>query len=116
MKAIKKTLTKFFVILVIIAGIMFFTNPRKARHKQEIVELVDQLIIDKIDSKITTKNFLGQIAKNATINFGSNQIEKLIDERLVVKNYILFSTTNIRIENQSMPIGIGIFGRVVLVL
>lgn len=112
----KKIIIRLAVVIAIIALFMVFSNPSRDRHKEALTGLVDKLVIQKIGDKITPKKAFGKIVKDVAFGIGSSQLEQLIEDRLVVENYLLFSTANIQIEDRNIPIGIGVFGRVVLVL
>ncbi len=106
------------IILAIVGTfslIAIFTNPTQEMHKERVKEKLNSYLQSSL-----TKNFyeaedeLDKLGYLLGDRLGSSITKHAVNELVVRKNYILFSTTNITWAGNIYPIGIGAFGNVFL--
>lgn len=91
------------LIIVIIAGAMVITCPDKARHIEEIEEIIDNSISQDDTGIAALFSALG----------GKKLILNVIDPFFNVDNYFIVSIGRIRLnENESKTVSVGLLGHV----
>ncbi len=99
-----------FIILisVIIAGILFATNPKESDHRSAVKDKAN-LIFQKVMKEKSDGN-------DATAGFGlllgGYLVDRVIETAVTRDNYLLFSLTKIRFQDQDKTIGFGMLGAV----
>lgn len=102
---------KFFlvclVLLALIAGGAALTNPSKEKHQKELSGIISQAVKETIKSKNTTGLELDAIYDKVVPKI----LENVSDELLEYHNYGLFSTCNLKTDENKRAT-IGAFGKV----
>ena len=97
------------LILLVIGIVAVITCPNRQAHKDALLSVVNDSIIDELEPSDTNGNGLSLIIGS----IGSNVIELLFDNRLTIKNYIVFSTGVLKgLDGTSNTVSFGIFGHV----
>ncbi|TWP26585.1 hypothetical protein ETU08_10645 [Apibacter muscae] len=109
----------FLLLIVSIAGILFYTNPSKPVVDNFIKQKFISVFNDKVSQEISQSNdpklrLLANLGKNLLPLAGDQWINEKIDSRIRNKNYYLLTVIELNYRDQWNPIGIGIFNRVFL--
>ncbi|MCO6564931.1 MAG: DUF4359 domain-containing protein [Apibacter sp.] len=109
----------FISVFIILAGILFFTNPDKEMHKTFIKEKFISIVNQKMDDElIKTEDpnikFLANLSKNIFPSIGDKFITHVMDTHVRRKNYFVFSTVQILYKDQWSTVGLGIFNTMFL--
>jgi hypothetical protein len=106
-------LVLFFILLVGIGA--FATNPSSAEHKLILKDKMRELLNTEMDKlKSENDNEFSQLGVTFGAALGGMIVDKFIDESVRVDDYYLFSITNVYYEGKKNPVGLGIFGKVIL--
>lgn len=106
-------LVLLFILLVGIGA--FATNPSSAEHKLILKDKMRELLNTEMDKlKSENDNEFSQLGVTFGAALGGMIVDKFIDESVRVDDYYLFSITNIYYEGKKNPVGLGIFGKVIL--
>lgn len=93
-------------ILVVLAGIMYTTNPSQSEHVDKARQMLKERRLD---------SSLGLNPDYLTIGeglLGKKQMDSLLDKFIKRENYYLFSLTQIDLAGDVRTIGFGIFGHI----
>lgn len=107
----------FFILLVCIGA--FATNPSSVEHKLILKDKMRQFLNTEMD-KLSNENDNEFAQLGATIgatlgaSFGGVLTDKFIEDHVVIDDYYLFSVTNVNYDGKKNPIGLGVFGKVIL--
>lgn len=102
----------YLIIIGIILGIAFFTNPKPQEHKE--------LLLNKIKPEMISSLTDGKNADNLTnadaigLFLGSTIAEGFLDKLISVDNYLFFSITKLTWDSETKAIAIGLFGNLIL--
>lgn len=103
----------FFILLVGIGA--FATNPSLAEHKLILKDKMRELLNAEMDKiKVENDNEFSQLGVTFGAALGGMIVDKFIDQSVRVDDYYLFSITNVYYEGKKNPVGLGIFGKVIL--
>ena len=103
----------FFILLVAIGA--FTTNPSAAEHKLILKDKMRELLNTEMDKlKSENDNEFSQLGVTFGAALGGMIVDKFIDQNVRVDDYYLFSITNVYYEGKKNPVGMGIFGKVIL--
>lgn len=103
---------KYLIVIGVILGIAFFTNPKSQDHKE--------LLLNKFKPEMISSFTEGKDVKNLTnadalsLFFGSKIAEGFLDNLVSVDNYLFFSITKITWDNETKAVAIGLFGNLIL--
>lgn len=102
----------YFVLLVVlfIAIIMMITCPEKIAHKEKISEQFNAVLTNELKSSFENGNNVLGIAIGSAV--GSKYIDVLIEQNLVVDNYLVMSVGKITLDGTTYNITIGLFNHV----
>lgn len=104
----KKTLLIVLALLIVIGLVAVVTCPKKDAHKEAITNIAKQIFNDSL--AVTTKDD-ATLLTASTIGYGL--IDYVIDSRLVVNNYFVFSTGDLqRLDGKSYIVSVGAFGHI----
>lgn len=96
----------FFIILVIIAIVAYFTNPDEQAHKDAVkaksAAIVEEIIAERND----------EVSATAWKLAGEQLLSGFINSNVTVDNYYLFSIPKLNWDGKSYPLGAGAFGKV----
>lgn len=104
-----KKLLIVLLILVIIACVGVITCPGKQAHKEAIMELVNSKLNKYVDDS-ADEYYVEEIMK--AVAEGSKYIESLLDSRLEVKNYFVYSIATVGSYDKTKKISFGLLGHV----
>lgn len=103
----------FFIVLVGIGA--FATNPSSVEHKLILKDKMRELLNAEMDKiKVGNDNEFSQLGVTFGAALGGMIVDKFIDQSVKVDDYYLFSITNVYYEGKKNPVGLGIFGKVIL--
>jgi hypothetical protein len=97
----------------------FATNPSSVEHKLILKDKMRQFLNTEMD-KLSNENDNEFAQLGATIgatlgaSFGGVLTDKFIEDHVVIDDYYLFSVTNVNYDGKKNPIGLGVFGKVIL--
>ena len=105
-----RNLLIFILILVFIAGICVVSCPDKESHSEAIMENVNELIDEEATKDVTNES------EKALALFASSLVSGLsnivIDSRLTVDNYFLFSVGKVTFEGKKKVVSLGVLNHV----
>ncbi len=106
----KKRKSGLFILLLLIVVAMFayFTNPMQEMHKEATGERINMVFEKTLDKYGLSNSVLGALGSDIAELFVAVFVEKHVSS----KDYFLFSTTQINLDNKSQIIGIGAFNKV----
>ncbi len=106
----KKFFITIAILLVVLAGVGVVTCPDKQAHKDAIMSVINEKINESV-SKDSSEGDEG-IALFAS-SLGSGIVGYVLDNRLTVKNYFVFSTGELnKLDGTSERLSVGVFGHV----
>ena len=109
-KEMKKFFITIAILLVVLAGVGVVTCPDKQAHKDAIMSVINEKINESV-SKDSSEGDEG-IALFAS-SLGSGIVGYVLDNRLTVKNYFVFSTGELnKLDGTSERLSVGVFGHV----
>lgn len=102
-----------FIGLIFLAGVMVFTNPDDAKHRDAVKrEIAKAMGLDETLGAVSKPmgfEALGSFAGGAiALQFA----DVMVNSMVTVDNYVLFSLTKVTYEGVTKPIGVGLFGNV----
>ena len=103
---------KGYLIIIAVIIIAVVTNPNERRHKEILMnkikpEMIQAFMGEKEIEKMTNIDAI-------SFMFGSNFIEKFVDNFISTDNYVFFSLTKATWDGETKIIGMGLFGNVFL--
>ena len=100
----------FTLIIVFISGFCVISCPDKEAHSEAIMENINELIDEEATKDVTndTEKALALLASSLVSGI-SNLV---IDSRLTVDNYFLFSIGRVTFEDESRIVSIGMLNHV----
>ncbi len=107
------------LILIVVAGILFYMNPDEQTHKTFVKDKFTVIFNQKVEEeleKIKDPNLkiFGNLGKKLAPLLGNNVVDELVDTHVRRKNYYLFSTTEVLYKEKWNTIGIGVAGKMYL--
>jgi hypothetical protein len=107
-REMKKTIA--IGVLLILAAI---TNPNKDAHIAAVKELILRSMNEKmVDSIGSSDNSFEAAGSALGYTLGMSLVDKMAESFIHVRNFVLFSVTEVRYQGNSKVIGIGAFGNV----
>lgn len=101
------------IIALFILVLAALTNPDQNKHQAAVEDKVKVLLSNQMEIDQNANKDEWESAGDAIgMLFGGWMVEKLVDNMIVSKNYLFFSTTVARYRNEERTIGFGIFGNV----
>jgi hypothetical protein len=98
------TITFFLCVLTFIMG---FTNPSEEKHYTAL----KQQIVNELNVNSDPLSSLFSLALNFT---DDKEFSRLAKQIVKVKDYLIFSTSSIKISGKEEVVGIGVFGKIFL--
>lgn len=98
------------ICLLLIVGILAFTNPGKEAHKEAVKAEVNQIIEKSAES--TGNDLLSQGMKMFTQIIAGNFIDTVIDQLFEYHNYVIFSKSTVTFDGKTHTISYGCLGKV----
>ena len=95
-----------FIFILVLAGLMVFTNPPLEDHKAALKTEYTGMIDDELDN-----SGLGKL-KNISKGIGGMVIDGIIDSRVSRANYLLFSLTQVQRNDKKEIVAVGVLGNV----
>ena len=105
-----RNLLIFTLILVFIAGICVVSCPDKESHSEAIMENVNELIDEEATKDVTNDTEKALVLLASSLVSGISNL--VIDSRLSVDNYFLFSIGRVTFEGESRIVSIGMLNHV----
>src|SRR4030042_5964285 len=106
----KKTL---WIIIAIVLVLALFTNPKQEQHKEVLKTKMTVFMQKSMKDNIKeTDNEWEQAGQSLGLMLGGAIINTMIDNMISSTNFVLFSITQMTLEGDKTPIGIGIFGNI----
>jgi len=103
----------FFIFLIGIGA--FATNPSSAQHKLILKDKMRELLNTEMEKlKPENESEFSQLGITFGAALGGMIVDKFIDQSVRVDDYYLFSITNVYYEGKKNPVGMGVFGKVIL--
>jgi len=96
----------FLFVLIALAVVAVVTCPDRDAHKDAIMSVLDQ----KIDEIVASESSSELSALGTAI--GTSLAEFAVDKRLTVKNYFVFSTGEMLLDEEPRRLSVGVFGHV----
>lgn len=98
------------IVLVVVAAVLAFTNPSEKAHKRAILSNITNGISQVTDAD--DDNLFAQGLGVLRRMFASGLVQTVLDQDLEYHNYLLFSTTTLRIGSQEVRASMGFLGNV----
>lgn len=99
----------FFSILILVILMMAITCPDKQAHREALTGVVSNTIDDKLSSSLSADSqgwaVLGSIV-------ASKVVESVVDTKLNVKNYFVFSLGRIHWKGEDKVVSLGLLGHI----
>lgn len=105
-----KNLLLFTLIIVFIAGFCVVSCPDKEAHSEAIMENVNELIDEEATKDVTNESEKALALLALSLVSGISNL--VIDSRLSVGNYFLFSIGRVTFEGESRIVSIGVLNHV----
>lgn len=109
---------KKIIAAVIIVGVVLLlaiTCPDKTAHQEAIRDSISQAYNDKVNESMSEKDASDQLVQGFAMlgnMFVDRIVESVLDTRLSVKNYVLFSVGTVYIDGDSKTVSFGILNNV----
>lgn len=108
---------KKIIALIILIGIVLLaaiTCPDAEAHKNAIVNVMSDTVDDKISEELNGDD--GNIISNGLASIGSmfagKIIDSVVDSKLHVENYVVFSLGKIHWEQEDKVVSVGVFNQI----
>lgn len=105
-----KNLLTFILILVFISGFCVISCPDKEAHSEAIMENVNNLIDGELTKEVTDETEKALVILASSLVSGISNL--VIDSRLSVDNYFLFSIGKVTFDGESNIVSIGLLNHV----
>lgn len=109
---------KKIIALIILIGIVLLaaiTCPDAEAHKNAIVNVMSDTVDDKISEELNGDDG-GNIISNGLASIGSmfagKIIDSVVDSKLHVDNYVVFSLGKIHWEQEDKVVSVGVFNQI----
>ena len=100
----------FILIIVFISGFCVISCPDKEAHSEAIMENVNELIDEEATKDVTNDTEKALVLLASSLVSGISNL--VIDSRLSVDNYFLFSIGRVTFEGKSQIVSIGLLNHV----
>lgn len=100
----------FTLIIVFISGFCVISCPDKEAHSEAIMENVNELIDEEATKDVTNDTEKALVLLASSLVSGISNL--VIDSRLSVDNYFLFSIGRVTFEGESRIVSIGMLNHV----
>lgn len=100
----------FILIIVFISGFCIISCPDKEAHSEAIMENVNELIDEEATKDVTNESEKALALLASSLVSGISNL--VIDSRLSVDNYFLFSIGRVTFEGESRIVSIGMLNHV----
>lgn len=114
MKMIRKAIMLITVAGFIILLIAALTNPTKEEHKNAVSKKVNAYMRQEANKNREEESLFEKAGEEAGLALGSALIDKILDYAVDRDNYIIVSFTTLTWEGEDRIIGIGLFGKVII--
>lgn len=104
----KKTLAFIVFIVIILVGVV--TCPQKDAHQDALMKLVNIALDTELSQKASSEEEKGWALLGSMI--GSSIAELVIDNKLVIDNYFVYSIGRIVFEGEEKVVSVGLFNHV----
>ena len=105
-----RNLLLFTLIIVFISGFCVISCPDKEAHSEAIMENVNELIDEEATKDVTNDTEKALVLLASSLVSGISNL--VIDSRLSVDNYFLFSIGRVTFEGESRIVSIGMLNHV----
>ena len=100
----------FILIIVFISGFSVISCPDKEAHSEAIMENINELIDEEATKDVTNESEKALALLASSLVSGISNL--VIDSRLSVDNYFLFSIGRVTFEGESRIVSIGMLNHV----
>lgn len=100
----------FTLIIVFISGFCVISCPDKEAHSEAIMENINELIDEEATKDVTNESEKALALLASSLVSGISNL--VIDSRLSVNNYFLFSIGRVTFEGESRIVSIGVLNHV----
>lgn len=105
-----RNLLIFTLIIVFIAGFCVVSCPDKEAHSEAIMENINELIDEEATKDVTNESEKALALLASSLVSGISNL--VIDSRLSVNNYFLFSIGRVTFEGKSQIVSVGLLNHV----
>ena len=105
-----RNLLLFTLIIVFISGFCVISCPDKEAHSEAIMENINELIDEEATKDVTNESEKALALLASSLVSGISNL--VIDSRLSVDNYFLFSIGRVTFEGESRIVSIGMLNHV----
>jgi len=95
------------IIVLLVAVLMVLTVPDKARHKEAMMEAINEYVEEEAVDKLGD-NVLARLGKGVIVK----TVETALNSKLKIENYYLFNKTYVRLDGEDQMLSLGMFGHV----
>ncbi len=95
------------IIVLLIAVLMVLTTPDKKAHKAAMMEAIQEYVEEEAESRLG-KNVLADLSSV----LANNSIKALLNYKLKLHDYYLFTTTTMRMDGKDQLMSVGLFRHV----
>lgn len=96
--------------LIVVVAVLALTCPSKEAHKEKIKATITSMVDDEINDRVEDPT-AAEIASIGSV-FAGQLTGTILDSKLEVKNYFLFSVGKIHFQGEDRTISFGIFNQV----
>lgn len=98
------------IVLIVVVAVLALTCPSKEAHKAKIQETITSLVDDEINERVDDP-VVSKIASLGSV-FAGRLTGTILESKLQVTNYFLFSVGKIHFQGEDRVISFGIFNQV----
>ncbi len=95
------------IIVLLIAIVMILTTPDKKAHRAAMMEAIQEYVEEEAESRLG-KNILADVSSV----LANNSIKALLNYKLKLHDYYLFTTTSMRLDGKDQLMSVGLLGHV----
>lgn len=108
----KKLIALIFFVAIIMMAVV--TCPNAEAHKNAVSNVMSNVVDDKISDELASdnSNFLSAGLASIGSVFADKIIDVIVDEKLHVSNYIVFSLGKLHWENEDKVVSVGVFNQI----
>jgi hypothetical protein len=98
-------ISKGLIVIIVVLGVFVYTNPDDDKHKTEVKQLLYGTSLEETINNGDDYAILGTA-------IGMGLASNIVDQMVVVDNYIVFSITKLRKGNETKLVGFGVLGNI----
>ena len=104
----------YFILGVVgcLAVVMAFMNPAEEEHKNAVKEKLHISLLNSISEKSNKNEFSKILGESLGNLFGNKLVDTAVDKMISRKNYVVFSLTQCRYNDEDNTIGVGLLNHV----